>query len=133
MINLDFLWVLNSYINSLGLFARSNVGNLMESDSIAIQALPGGITQKFYNGMRDQDYNISFTVKSKKQQDCITTLNTIHYNLLALGALPSVNGSYIYDRFVVDSQPNFILKDEQGYFIYELSTIAKITINRGVV
>lgn len=133
MNNLDFLWRLNEFINSLGLYANSNVGNLMDTESISVTALPGGITQKFYDGIRDQDYNISFVTKSKQQQNCVSALNAIQYSLLTINDLPSGNGSYVFDSFVSDTPPNFVVKDEQGWFIYELSATAKLTINKGVV
>ena len=131
--NLDFLWQLNKYINSLNLFAPSNVGNLMDIPSIAVTALPGGINQIFYDGVRDQDYNISIAAKSKKQEQCVEALNTIMYSLFSLNDIPSLNGSYIYDRIVLNTPPNFVIKDEQGWFIYELSVTAKLTINKGVL
>lgn len=131
--NLDFLWVLNNHVNSLGLPLNCNVGNLMTTESISVTALPGGVTQKFYDGVRDQDYNISFTVKSKQQQQCVNVLNEIHHSILTIQDLPSLNGSYVFDRFVSDTLPNFIVKDEQGWFFYELSTTAKLTIDKGVV
>lgn len=131
--NLDFIWNLNDHLNTLGLYAESNVGNLTEKDSLAVTALPGGINQIFYDGLRDQDYNVQVSAKSKQQQNCIGALNAVMHELLTIDVLPSKNDTYTFDGFVVPSPPTFIFQDEQGWFVYQLSCTAKLTINRGVI
>ena len=127
--NLDFIYSLNDYINSLNLYAESYVGILEVSDSISVIATPGGINQIYYDGVRDQDYNIQFTAKSKRQDLCVDALNVIMNNILTVKDIPSLNDSYFYDRMIVQSPPSFIGTDEEGYFVWQLSSTAKLTIN----
>ena len=131
--NLDFIYSLNNYINSLNLYAESYVGILDVSDSISVIATPGGINQIYYDGVRDQDYNIQFTTKSKNQSLCVDALNTIMNRILLVNDIPSLNDSYTFNRMIVGSPPSFIGTDEQGYFVWQLSSTAKLTINQGVI
>lgn len=131
--NLDFLWRLNAHINTLGLFAASHVGNLDITDSISVLAVPGGISQTYYDGTRDQDYNVQISAKSDDQNVCVGALNSIMDNLILLSTLNSNNGSFEFNRFVIENPPTFVTQLETGEFIYELSCTAKITIFRGAM
>lgn len=129
---LDFMQQLNRHLNTLKLFAYSTIGVLDTTDSISIMAMPGGAETVYFDGVRDKYYNIQVNTKSKNQQHCLNALTTIYQNLENLNDLPSANDSYDFEHFDTNSLPSLVYVDEQGFFIYELSIVAKITIYQGV-
>ena len=96
-------------------------------------AMPGGIKTTYYDGTRDQDYNVQISAKSIKQQDALGALNEIMMDLIALGVLTSTNLSFEFNRFVIENPPSFVTQLETGEFIYELSATAKLTIFEGAM
>lgn len=129
---LDFLDVLNNKINSLGLFTTSTIGLLSEGDSLSIMAMPGGEETVFFDGARDKDYQIQVNAKSKNQLNCFDALTEIYQILENIDDLPSMNGSYDFQRVETKSLPNFVGQDEQGFFVYACNLSCKITIYKGV-
>lgn len=129
---LDFMVRLNQQINSLNLYTNSIIGVLGDSESISIMAMPGGSETVFFDGVRDKDYNVQINTKSKNQQNCINALTKIYQTLENLNELPSSNGSYDFESISTTSLPSLLMYDENGFFIYELSIVAKITIYEGV-
>lgn len=129
---LDFLNRLNDKINSLGLFARCTIGLLDTGESLSIMAMPGGAETVYMDGIRDKDYQVQVNAKSKSQENCFDALTKIYQTLENLDDLPSHNGSYDFQRISVPSLPSLVMMDEDGYFIYQLSLSAKITIYEGV-
>lgn len=123
---------LNQQINSLNLYTNSIIGVLGDSESISIMAMPGGSETVFFDGVRDKDYNVQINTKSKNQQNCINALTKIYQTLENLNELPSSNGSYDFESISTTSLPSLLMYDENGFFIYELSIVAKITIYEGV-
>lgn len=133
MKELDFLVQLNRYINKQNFFVKSVIGVLGKEESLSIMAMPGGAEKVFFDGTRDKDYQVQINAKSKKQDDCINTLSMLFQKLENLTDLPSENGSYDYQETKITSLPSLIMIDEQGFFMYELSISATITIHKGVV
>lgn len=129
---LDFLVQLNRFINKQKPFASSVIGVLGASDSVSVMAMPGGKETVFFDGTRDKDYQVQINAKSKKQDNCINFLN-IFQKLENLEELPSNNGSYDFQQIKTTSMPSLVMIDEQGFFIYQLSISATITIHKGVV
>lgn len=123
---------LNQQINSLNLYTNSIIGVLEDDESISIMAMPGGSETVFFDGVRDKDYNVQINTKSKNQQNCINALTKIYQTLENLNELPSSNGSYDFESISTTSLPSLLMYDENGFFIYELSIVAKITIYEGV-
>lgn len=132
MKELDFLTSLNEHINSLGLYARSALSVLAESESLSVMALPGGAERVYMDGARDKDYNVQINAKSKNQANCMNALNAVAYSLENLYFLPSNNQSYEFDKFVLSGMPSYVSQDERGFFIWQLTVTAKITIYKGV-
>ncbi|WP_019377671.1 minor capsid protein [Virgibacillus halodenitrificans] len=130
--NLDFMLKLNQKINSMNLFANSTIGLLDESESISIMPMPGGAETVYFDGSRDKDYQVQVNTKSKRQDNCMNALTTIYQTLEQLEELPSSNGSYDFQSITTASLPSLVMMDEQGFFIYQLSISAKITIYQGV-
>lgn len=130
--DLDFLSKLNSKINSLGLYARSSIGLLDAGESLSIMAMPGGSEVEFMDGTRDKDYQVQINAKSMDQMNCYNALTTIYRTLENLTDLPSGNGSYEFNKISTQSLPSLVMQDEQGFYIFQLSISAKITIYKGV-
>lgn len=129
---LDFLTNLNQHINSLDLYAPCKIGVLGEGESLSIMAMPGGEETVYMDGVRDKDYQVQINAKSKNQNNCFNALTTIYQTLENLTDLPSNNGSYDFQRITTQSLPSLVMQDEDGFFIYQLSISAKITIYEGV-
>ena len=131
---LDFIWRLNDYINTLDLFARSNVGILKADDSLSVMAMPGGEETVYFDGTRDKNLNIQINAKSRNQLNCIDSLAKIARVLenLPENAIQSENDSFYFESISVTSPVSIVAQDEQGFFIYALSISAKITIYKGV-
>ena len=127
---LDFIWRLNDYINTLDLFAWSDVGGLDEGDSISTLPMPGGDETIYMDGVRDKHYQVQINAKSQNQFNCIESLSKIATTLENLQAndIESHNGTFEFESIKITSLPNIIVYDEQGFFIYSLSISAKITI-----
>lgn len=127
---LDFIWRLNDYINTLNLFAWSDVGVLSESDSISLMAMPGGAETVYFDGVRDKDYQMQVNAKSKDQFNCIESLSEVARVLENLdeGDIHSHNDTFDFESINITSPLSIVAQDEQSYFIYALSISAKITI-----
>src|SRR5690625_699244 len=131
---LDFIWRLNDYINTLDVFAQSNVGALGINESLSVLAMSGWEENIFMDGTRDKHLNIQINAKSQNQLNCIESLSLIASKLetLAEGAITRDSYSFNFQRITITSPLNIVAHDEQGYFIYALSISAKITIYEGV-
>jgi len=131
---LDFIWRLNDYINTLDLFAWSDVGILDAGESLSVLAMPGGEENIYMDGTRDRHLNVQINAKSKNQLNCIESLSLIARKLenLPERAIKSDNDSFNFQKVTITSPLNIVAHDEQGYFIYALSISAKITIYEGV-
>src|SRR5690625_5083682 len=88
---LDFIWQFNDYINTLDVFAQSNVGSLGINESLSVLAMPGGEENIFMDGTRDKHLNIQVNAKSQNQLNCIESLSLIARKLenLVEGAITS--------------------------------------------
>lgn len=131
--SLDFMDKLNQKINSFELYAKSRIGLLGTDESLSIMAMPGGAEVEYMDGIRDKDYQIQVNAKSRNQLNCFNALTTIYQKLENLTDLESDNGSFDFQRFTTTSLPSLVMMDDQGFFIYQLSLSAKITIYEGVV
>lgn len=120
--------ILNNYINTLNLFARSRIGLLDVKDSISVMAMPGGEETVFFDGIRDKDYQIQVSAKSKDQNNCYTALTDIYQDLERLDELESKNGSFDFQNIKTASLPNLIGQDDDGFFIWGVNLSCKITI-----
>ena len=131
---LDFIWRLNDYINTLDLFAQSNVGLLEETESLSAMAMPGGEETIYFDGARDKNLNVQINAKSKNQLNCIDSLAKVARVLenLEEDAIKSENDTFYFESISVISPVSIVAHDEQGFFIYALSISAKITIYQGV-
>lgn len=127
---LDFIWRLNDYINTLDLFAWSNVGTLADGESISLMAMPGGEEVVYFDGVRDKDYQMQVNAKSRNQFNCIESLSQVARVLenLKEDEIQSHNDTFDFESIRITSPVSIVAQDEQGYFIYALSISAKITI-----
>src|SRR5690625_1349196 len=131
---LDFIWRLNDYINTLDVFAHSNVGTLGINESLSVLAMPGGEETIYMDGTRDKFLNIQVNAKSQNQLNCIESLSLIARKLenLVEGAITSDNDSFKFQKISITSPLSIVVHDEKGYFIYAISISTKITIYEGV-
>lgn len=127
---LDFIWRLNDFINTLGLFAWSDVGVLDTGESMSLMAMPGGDETVYFDGVRDKDYQMQVNAKSKNQLNCIEALSEVARVLenLSEGEIQSHNETFDFESIRITSLLSLVGQDEQGYFVYALSISAKITI-----
>src|SRR5690625_556200 len=109
---------LNSYINTMDLFARSRIGLLGTDDSISVMAMPGGEERVYFDGIRDKNYQIQVSAKSKNQNNCYSSLTDIYQELERLDDLESNNGSFDFQHIETASLPNLIGQDDDGFFIW---------------
>lgn len=130
---LDFIWRLNDYINTLELFSWSDVGVLDTDDSLSLMAMPGGEETIYMNGIRDKNYQMQVNAKSRNQFNCIEALSHVARVLENLqdDEIKSHNDSFDFELINVSSPVSIVAQDEQGFFIYALSISAKITIYEG--
>lgn len=131
---LDFIWRLNDYINTLDVFAQSNVGTLGINESLSVLAMPGGEENIYMDGTRDKFLNVQINAKSQNQLNCIESLSLIARKLenLPENAIQSDNDSFKFQKISITSPLSIVAHDDQGYFLYALSISAKITIYEGV-
>lgn len=131
---LDFIWRLNDFVNTLDLFAPSVVGILDEGESISVMAMPGGEETVYFDGTRDKNLNIQINAKSTSQFNCIEALSHIARVLenLPEDTIKSENDSFYFNSMRVASFVSIVGQDEQGFFIYQISLVANITIQKGV-
>lgn len=132
MTNLDFIPNLNNELNTLNLFTKSEIGLLGIGESISVLALPGAQGQTFYDGTHDRVYSIQINAKSKKQANCLDTLNKIFVTLEDLTELPSSNDSYIFNGIDITSLPSYVGADDSGFHVWQISLESQITINGGI-
>lgn len=127
---LDFIWRLNDYINTLDLFAWSVVGVLGDGDSVSLMAMPGGEETVFHDDTRDKNYQMQVNAKSLNQLNCIESLSQVARVLenLQEGEIQSQNDTFDFESIKITSPLSIVAQDEQGFFIYALSISAKITI-----
>src|SRR5699024_8362921 len=127
---LDFIWRLNDYINTLDLFAWSDVGVLDDGDSISLMAMPGGNETVYFDGIRDKNYQMQVNAKSRNQLNCIEALSQVARVLenLKENEIQSHNDTFEFESISITSPVSIVAQDEQGFFIYALSISAKITI-----
>lgn len=119
---------LNSHINTLDLFARSRIGLLDTDDSIAVISMPGGEETVFFDGVRDKDYQIQISAKSKNQNNCYDALTAVYQNVERLEELNSDNESFDFQKATTASLPNLIGQDDDGFFVWGVNLSCKITI-----
>lgn len=134
MMELDFIKVLRDETNKLNLDFVGALGYLTTAESMALYPLAGGTTiQEFYNGVKDKRLNFEFAIKTKNNLKAYNTLNQIGRFIDAEPILNSLNGSYTLNRIAVASEPTMIMQDTAGFFIYQLTIQAEMTLYEGVV
>lgn len=125
---LDFDRMLLREIRKLSLPTGVSVGNLDISESLAVDALPGGMTIRgYYDGVADKQLPYEVRFKTKDQESAVETLTSIAQHLEGLNVLKSDNGSFDFNQIVIASAPFILDKDERGYWTYIININAEIT------
>lgn len=80
------------------------------------------------DGIRDKQYQIQINALSKDQEQSYHALTTVYQHLERLQELESHNDSFDFQGITVQSLPNLVGQDDQGYFMLVVNISAKITI-----
>ncbi|MBO0456189.1 minor capsid protein [Enterococcus hulanensis] len=125
---MDFLDRLNDSINSIpNLPVKIKKGYLSEKESLAIYSLPGGrVTQRFYDGSKEETLNYEIGMKSEDGVKVETTLREISDFIENLAELKSRNGSFSFMNISIASKPFIGPTETQDWFVFLLEIQAKI-------
>lgn len=125
---MDFLDRLNDSINSIpNLPVKIKKGYLSEKESLAIYSLPGGrVTQRFYDGSKEETLNYEIGMKSEDGVKVETTLREISDFIENLAELKSKNGSFSFMNISIASKPFIGPTETQDWFVFLLEIQAKI-------
>lgn len=125
---MDFLDRLNDSINSISnLPVKIKKGYLSEKESLAIYSLPGGrVTQRFYDGSKEETLNYEIGMKSEDGSKVETTLREISDFIENLAELKSKEGSFSFMNISIASKPFIGPTETQDWFVFLLEIQAKI-------
>lgn len=125
---MDFLDRLNDSINSISnLPVKIKKGYLSEKESLAIYSLPGGrVTQRFYDGSKEETLNYEIGMKSEDGSKVETTLREISDFIENLAELKSKDGSFSFMNISIASKPFIGPTETQDWFVFLLEIQAKI-------
>lgn len=125
---MDFLDRLNDSINSIpNLPVKIKKGYLSEKESLAINSLPGGrVTQRFYDGSKEETLNYEIGMKSEDGSKVETTLREISDFIENLIELKSEDDSFSFMNISIASKPFIGPTETQDWFVFLLNIQAKI-------
>ncbi len=126
---MDFLERLTDEVNSIdGLPIRCEPGYLKETESFAVYPIPGSrVVNEYYNGVKDQQLNYEFAMKSKIPGNIHNTLWVVQNALEQIEDITSNDGSFEFDELIITNKPFINQADSQGWFVFLLDIQAKIT------
>lgn len=125
---MDFLDRLNESINSIPeLPLKIRKGFLSEKESLAITPIPGGyISQRFYDGSKEEILNYEIAMKSNDGSKVEATLWKIADFIEKLNELDSQNNSFSFMNITIASKPFIGPNETQDWFVFLLDIQAKI-------
>lgn len=107
---------------------KCRLGYLKPTESFCLYPLPGGkVIREYYDGMKDQQLNYEFAMKSDDQQKINTTLWVVQNHLEELLTLTSADGSFDFDEINITNKPFINQLDDKGNYIFMLDVQAKVT------
>ena len=114
---IEFSNIVKSQIASLGLTGWNGLAAIPTSGGIGMELLAGYNSDIFLNKQADKIIPILFQSKKKTQQEAMSDLYVIGNYLQGLKEYP--NGTtFIYNNAEVSTEPVFIEKDTNGYYLY---------------
>ena len=126
---MDFIERLSNNVNMIvGLPIRCKMGYLETGESFCVYPLPGSkVIREYFDGMKDQQLNFEFAMKSNDQQKITNTLWLVQNHLEELSELTSSDGSFDFEQVIVTNKPFINQLDEKGEYIFILDVQAQIT------
>ncbi|GEN87251.1 phage tail terminator protein [Oceanobacillus sojae] len=126
---MDFLERLVDEVNSIDrLPIRCEPGYLGEAESFVVYPIPGSrVVNEYYNGVKDQQLNYEFAMKSKIPGNIHNTLWVVQNALEQIESINSNDGSFEFDELIITNKPFINQADSQGWFVFLLDIQAKIT------
>lgn len=126
---MDFLERLVDAVNSIdGLPIRCEPGYLGESESFVAYPIPGSrVMNEYFSGVKDQQLNYEFAMKSREPGNIHNTLWIVQNALEQIESITSNDGSFEFDELIITNKPFINQTDDQGWFVFLLDIQAKIT------
>lgn len=132
---LDFLERLREKLNVIYLpneIKSFGLNLVLETECATILLLPGGEEQKFMDGSRDKQHNLSVVMKHKSDRVCFDVLTDVYRLIENIRHLPSDNGSYEYIGSRTLNLPNKVGQDPKGLNLWSADFQITINIQKGV-
>lgn len=126
---MDFLERLVDTVNNInGLPIRCEPGYLKETESFVVYPIPGSrVVNEYFSGVKDQQINYEFAMKSKTPGLIHDTLWIVQNALEQIDNIESNDGSFEFDELIITNKPFINQADSQGWFVFLLDIQAKIT------
>lgn len=126
---MDFLERLVDAVNSIdGLPIRCEPGYLGESESFVAYPIPGSrVMNEYFSGVKDQQLNYEFAMKSRAPGNIHNTLWIVQNALEQIESITSNDGSFEFDELIITNKPFINQADNQGWYVFLLDIQAKVT------
>lgn len=126
---MDFIERLKDSVNAIeDMPIRCIIGYLQPTESFCVYPLPGSkVVREFFDGMKDQQLNFEFAMKSTDQQKISNTLWLVQSSLEELSELESLDGSFEFDSISITNKPFINQMDDKQNYIFVLDIQANIT------
>lgn len=126
---MDFIERLKDSVNAIeDMPIRCRIGYLQPTESFCVYPLPGSkVVREFFDGMKDQQLNFEFAMKSTDQQKISNTLWLVQSSLEELSELESLDGSFEFDSISITNKPFINQMDDKQNYIFVLDIQANIT------
>lgn len=126
---MDFIERLKDRVNAIeDMPIRCRIGYLQPTESFCVYPLPGSkVVREFFDGMKDQQLNFEFAMKSTDQQKISNTLWLVQSSLEELSELESLDGSFEFDSISITNKPFINQMDDKQNYIFVLDIQANIT------
>ena len=127
---MDFIERLKDSVNSIPKVPiQCALGYLGPGEDLKLYAIPGGrVVREYYDGIKDQQLNFEFAMKSQDQQKINTTLWMIQSHLEELSSLVSLDGSFEFNDLIVTNKPYINALDVSGWYVCQLDIQATMTV-----
>ncbi|MGX7133088.1 minor capsid protein [Enterococcus songbeiensis] len=126
---MDFIERLKDSVNAIeDMPIRCRIGYLQPTESFCVYPLPGSkVVREFFDGVKDQQLNFEFAMKSQDQQKISNTLWLVQNYLEELSKLVSSDGSFDFDSISITNKPFINQLDDKRNYIFSLDVQAKLT------
>ncbi|MCI1904145.1 MAG: minor capsid protein [Enterococcaceae bacterium] len=128
---MDFNERLKEKISQLNLPIMTKLGINTKDESAAFYPIPGGqVTKVFMDGIKEQQLNYEYAIKSKRQEIASQQLWRVSNFLENLEELESNDESFEFGTIVITSKPASSNADEQGFFYWAIDFTVTLTTFR---